>query len=90
MPEISAVHIAIIVAMTAVGVIVGWMMRGNRAEAEKAAVSRGWQDQIKAQRLEHDRLTEQNKALMEQISQYQASNIDAKNRAELDDELFAE
>ncbi len=81
MPEISAIHIAIMAAMTVVGVIIGWAMRGKHSRAEKEAVSAGWQDQLNSQRTEHDRLTDQNKALMEQISQYQASNMDAKNRS---------
>jgi predicted flap endonuclease-1-like 5' DNA nuclease/uncharacterized protein YoxC len=81
MPELNVIHIAIIAVMTVIGAIVGWILRGRRAVDEKAAVSAGWQDQINAQRKEHDRLTAQNKALMEQISQYQASNKDAKNRA---------
>ncbi len=81
MPELKALHIAIIAAMTVVGAIVGWLLRGSRSRAEKAAVNAGWQEQINAQRVEHDRLTDQNKGLMEQISQYQASNMDAKNRA---------
>jgi predicted flap endonuclease-1-like 5' DNA nuclease len=81
MPELNVVHVAIIAVMTVIGAIVGWVLRGNRSQEEKAAVSAGWQEQINAQRTEHDRLTDQNKALMEQISQYQASNIDAKNRA---------
>ncbi len=81
MPELNVIHIAIIAAMTLVGAIVGWVLRGNRSKDEKAAVSAGWQDQLNAQRTEHDRLTEQNKALMEQVSQYLASNKDAKNRA---------
>lgn len=81
MPELNVIQIAIIAVMTVVGAIVGWVLRGNRSEEEKAAVSAGWQEQINAQRTEHDRLTDQNKALMEQISQYQASNKDAKNRA---------
>jgi len=81
MPELNVVHIAIIAAMTVVGAIVGWVLRGKRSQQEKAAVSAGWQEQINAQRTEHDRLTDQNKGLMDQISQYQASNKDAKNRA---------
>jgi len=81
MPEISVIHIAIIAAMTVVGAIIGWILRGNRSRDEKAAVSAGWQEQLNAQRTEHDRLTDQNKGLMEQINQYQASNKDAKNRA---------
>lgn len=81
MPEFNVLHIAILGVMTAVGVLIGWILRGNRSKAEKRAVNAGWQEQINAQRKEHDRLTEQNKGLMEQISQYQASNMDAKNRA---------
>lgn len=93
MPEFNVLHLAMIGGMTVVGIIVGWVLRGNRSRAEKQAVSAGWQEQINAQRKEHDRLTEQNKGLMEQINQYQASNVDAKNRAkELSDavrEAFA-
>jgi predicted flap endonuclease-1-like 5' DNA nuclease len=81
MPEINVIHIAIIAAMTVIGAIIGWVLRGNRSHLEKAAVSAGWQEQVHAQRTEHDRLTDQNKGLMEQINQYQASNNDAKNRA---------
>ncbi len=81
MPELNVIHIAIIAAMTVAGAIVGWVLRGNRSKNEKAAVSASWQEQINAQRTEHDRLTDQNKALMEQVSQYLASNNDAKNRA---------
>ena len=81
MPEINVVHIAIFAALSVTGAIVGWIYRGKRSLEEKAAVSAGWQEQINAQRTEHDRLMEQNKALMDQISQYQASNKDAKNRA---------
>ena len=67
--------------MTAVGAIVGWAMRGQRSQGEKDAVSAGWQEQLNAQRAEHSRLTDQNKDLMKQVSQYQASNLDAKNRS---------
>ena len=81
MPELNVIHIAIIAAMTVAGAIVGWVLRGNRSKNEKAAVSASWQEQMNAQRTEHDRLTEQNTALMEQVSQYLASNNDAKNRA---------
>jgi len=81
MPELNVIHIVIVAAMTVIGTIVGWILRGKRSIEEKAAISAGWQEQINAQRSEHDRLTDQNKGLMEQISQYQASNKDAKNRA---------
>ena len=81
MPELNVMHTAIITGMTFVGAVVGWLLRRKRSLEEKAAVSAGWQEQINSQRTEHDRLTEQNKALMEQVSQYLASNKDAKNRA---------
>ena len=81
MPDIEIIHIVLLVIATIVGAVAGWVLRGNRAEQEKAAVSSGWQEQIEAQRKEADRLLDQNKSLMEQISQYQASNADAKNRA---------
>lgn len=81
MPELSAIHVALMVATAVVGAIAGWILRGQRAEQEKAAVSAGWQEQINAQRREGDRLLDQNKGLMEQVSQFQASHNDAKNRA---------
>ena len=77
MPELTVVHIALLVIVTAIGAVAGWVLRGNRSEQEKSAVSAGWQEQIDAQRKEHDRLLDQNKSLMEQVSQYQASNTDA-------------
>jgi predicted flap endonuclease-1-like 5' DNA nuclease len=90
MPELSAIHIAIIAVMTVIGALIGWQLRGTRSKQEKAAVNAGWKEQMSAQRTEHDRLTEQNKSLMEQINQYQASNIDAKNRAKELSEVIKE
>ena len=81
MPEITAVHIALLAAALLLGVIVGWIFRGSRSVGEKAAISLGWQEQFEAQRHEHERLLEQNKSLMGQNSQYQASNQDSKMRA---------
>jgi len=81
MPEISVIHIAMLVVAAIGGAAAAWVTRGNRSEQEKAAVSSGWQEQIEAQRKEHDRLLEQNKGLMEQVNQFQASHADAKNRA---------
>ena len=81
MPEITAVHIALFAAALLLGVIVGWIFRGSRSVGEKAAISLGWQEQFEAQRHEHERLLEQNKSLMGQNSQYQASNQDSKMRA---------
>jgi predicted flap endonuclease-1-like 5' DNA nuclease len=81
MPDIDIIQIVLLVVSVIIGAAAGWFSRGNRAQQEKAAVSSGWQEQIGTQRKEHARLLDQNKSLMEQISQYQASNHDAKNRA---------
>jgi predicted flap endonuclease-1-like 5' DNA nuclease/peptidoglycan hydrolase CwlO-like protein len=81
MPELTAIHIALLVVLTIIGAVAGWLLRGKRSEQEKAAVSAGWQGQIDAQRREHERLVDQNKSLMEQVSQFQAQHTDAKNRA---------
>ena len=88
MPEITAALIAFIAGSVAVGAVVGWISRGKRCVQEKNAVNEGWQRQLEAQRGEHARLVDQNRALMEQISQLQASGKDATNRArELSDAL---
>ena len=81
MAEITVTHIALLAGALIVGVIIGWLVRGNRTATEKAAINAGWQEQLKAQRNEHERLLEQNKSLMDQNSQFQASNRDAKMRA---------
>ncbi|MGI9270944.1 MAG: hypothetical protein ACR2QT_04160 [Woeseiaceae bacterium] len=81
MPEITIIHIAAAVVALLVGVIVGWSFRGNKSTSEKTAINLGWQEQLEAQRNEHKRLLEQNKSLMDQNSQYQASNKDSKMRA---------
>lgn len=88
MPEITALHIGILVIALLIGTVLGWVVRGGRSSGEKAAINLGWQEQLEAQRNEHERLLQQNKSLMEQNSQYQASNKDAKMRAsELSDAL---
>ena len=81
MPELTVIHITLMAITAVVGAIVGWILRGSRSEQEKAAVSAGWQEQIDGQRKEGDRLVDQNKGLMEQVSQLQASHTDGKNRA---------
>lgn len=81
MPEITAIHIALPALAFLVGAATGWVVRGNRVRQEKVAINAGWHAQMEAQRTEHQRLVGQNKSLMDQISQYQASNQDAKNRA---------
>ena len=81
MPEMSVIHVVLLAITTAIGAVVGWVIRGNRSQEEKAAIHLLWQEQIEAQRKEHERLVDQNKGLMEQVSQFQASHHDAKNRA---------
>ena len=81
MPDITVVQISLLTLAAVIGIIAGWVMRGNRCAQEKLAVNAGWQEQLEAQRSEHDRLLGQNKNLMEQVSQYQASQKDATNRA---------
>jgi predicted flap endonuclease-1-like 5' DNA nuclease len=81
MPELTFPHIVILAALILLAAIAGWLLRSKRSKLEKAAINASWQQQIGAQRTEHERLAEQNKSLMEQVGQYQASNQDAKNRA---------
>ena len=81
MPEITVLHIGLLTLAVVVGVLAGWVMRGNRCAQEKVAVNSGWQEQLEAQRSEHERLLGQNTSLMEQVNQFQASHKDATNRA---------
>jgi predicted flap endonuclease-1-like 5' DNA nuclease/regulator of replication initiation timing len=88
MPDLTVTHIALLAVALIVGVVVGWNFRGNKSNSEKSAINVTWQEQLQAQRQEHERLLDQNKSLMEQNSQYQASNRDSKMRAsELSDAL---
>jgi len=88
MPEITAALIAFIAGSVAIGAVIGWVTRSRRCAQEKITVNEGWQRQIEAQRAEHGRLVTQNRTLMEQVSQLQASGKDATNRArELSDAL---
>ncbi len=80
MPEITAMHVALPILTALIGGGIAWALRGKRSGQEKAAINAGWQEQMEAQRTEHQRLGDQNKSLMDQISQFQASNQDAKNR----------
>ena len=81
MPELTVIEITVLFITAIVCAVAGWVIRGNRSDQEKAAVSAGWQEQIDAQRREHERLIDQNKTLMEQVSQFKAQHADAKNRA---------
>lgn len=81
MPELTVMHIGLLAGALVIGVIIGWIVRADRCAKEKIAVNASWQDQLESQQSEHSRLAEQNKSLMEQISQYQASHKDHTNRA---------
>jgi predicted flap endonuclease-1-like 5' DNA nuclease len=81
MPEIAPIEIGMLAGMLIIGVALGWIFRAVRCAKEKIAVNAGWQEQLETQRGEQDRLEEQNKSLMEQISQYQASIKDSNLRA---------
>lgn len=81
MATASLIHVGILVLATLLAVLAGWLLRARRCVREKAAISSGWQQQIEAQRAEHGRLVEQNKGLMQQVSQFKARGKDATNRA---------
>lgn len=88
MPDLTAVEYGLLGIFLLLGLVLGWLARGSRSTKEKLAINAGWQDQIAAQRSEHERLAQQNKSLMEQISENQASHKDSKMRAqELSDAL---
>jgi len=81
MPDLSPIELVLLAAMTLVGVGAGWMLRAGRCAREKLALNAGWKDQIAAQKSEHHRLADQNKSLMEQVAQFQASRKDSDLRA---------
>ena len=88
MAELTLVDIGLFALALLIGLIVGWIWRAGRCAREKIAVNAGWQSQMDSQQSEHDRLAGQNKSLMEQISQNQASSKDSNMRAkELSDSL---
>jgi predicted flap endonuclease-1-like 5' DNA nuclease len=81
MPDITIVHIVLLALAGVIGLVCGWLIRGRQSVQEKAAINAGWNERVGAQESEHHRLVIQNRNLMDQISQFQASNSDAKNRA---------
>ena len=81
MPEITFVHIVLLAAAALIGLIVGWIARGSRAAHERRAINAGWQEQLKEDRVEMERLAKQNNYLMDQNSQSQASSRQAMKRA---------
>ena len=88
MPDLTAIEFGLFSVLLLLGLVLGWIFRSSRCAKEKIAVTVQWQEQIATQRIEHGRLAEQNKSLMEQISENQASYKDSKMRAqELSDSL---
>ena len=88
MPELTVIHIAMLAGALLAGLIVGWFVRADRCAKEKLSLNAGWQKELDSQSSEHERLSDQNKGLMEQVSQYQASRNDYDTRAkELSDSL---
>src|SRR5918995_1224986 len=81
MPEITAVHFAIFALLFTAGAGLGWIMRGDRSARERIAVNAGWQERVEAHDQEQLRLAEQNKNLMQAVSQYQAAQKDTTQRA---------
>lgn len=81
MPDITAVQLAVLAILFAVGIVLGWFLRSDRCAREKIAINAGWQEQIEARQDDNDRLAEQNKSLIQQISQYRASQNDHMRRA---------
>lgn len=81
MPPFSAPGTLLVLLVLIAGAAVGWLLRSRRAAAEKAAIGKGWQTQIDAVRNENDRLAEQNRGLMEQVSEAQAAARHAKQQA---------
>ena len=81
MPEITVVHIVLLAAAALIGLVAGWIVRGSRAVRERRAINAGWQEQVKEERSETERLAEQNKYLMDQSTQAQAARRLATKRA---------
>jgi len=80
MPELTAIHIGLLVLALVSGSAFGWMFRNSRATRERIAVNAGWQEQLESQQSEHGRLVEQCKGLMDQISQSQVTHNEAVER----------
>jgi predicted flap endonuclease-1-like 5' DNA nuclease/peptidoglycan hydrolase CwlO-like protein len=81
MPELTAIHIGLLVLTLVSGSVLGWLLRHNRATREKIAVNAGWHEQLESRQSEHDRLIEQSKGLMEQVSESQATHKETAERA---------
>lgn len=58
MPEFTALQLALLASLFAIGVGVGWLLRSDRSAREKIAVNAGWQEQLEICRAETERLRE--------------------------------
>ena len=88
MSDLTVPHLGLLALVAILATLAGWIMRSRRCRTEKRAVNAGWQHQVDAQQAENERLAEQGSSLMQQISQYRASNSDIRKRArELSDNL---
>lgn len=81
MPNFTTAHLVLLIVALVAGLLIGWLGRGRRVVFEKKAINASWKEQVDAQRSEHKRLLDQNQSLMQQVSQYQASQKDATNRS---------
>jgi len=77
----GAIGIMAVTGALLAGILLGWLLRAGRTAREKKALSGGWQHQLEAQQKENDRVARQNTSLMERVSQCEAANKDARNRA---------
>ena len=81
MLDVSPASLAIAAAALALGAIAGWWLASRRATAEKSVINEGWQTQLEAKSREYKRLADQNRDLVQRVSQLQASSKDAGNRS---------
>ena len=81
MPQGLPALLFFVAIAAAVGVLAGWHLRGRRVRREKEAIHASWREQMEAQKLEHDRIADQNRGLMEKISEHRASQDRADSRA---------
>lgn len=81
MPEFTALHLAMLASLFVVGIGLGWLLRSDRCARERIAINAGWQEQLENRQAENDRLIEQNRGLMQQVSEQQASGTDSAARA---------
>jgi len=81
MLEMNIAHIVLLAVAALLALIAGWIIRGIRAGEERRAINASWKEQIREERDELERLTEQNKYLMEQNSEAQVSGQEAMKRS---------